>query len=54
MQEITLKLNVDKTNAILTALAELPFKMSAELIAEIRQQAQEQLQPPTVVEPVTE
>lgn len=45
MQEITLKLNVDKTNAILTALAELPFKMSAELIAEIRQQAQEQLQP---------
>ena len=48
MQEITLKLNVDKTNAILTALAELPFKMSAELIAEIRQQAQEQLQPAEV------
>jgi len=54
MQEIILKLNVDKVNAILAALAELPFKLSADLIAEVRQQAQEQLQPPTVVEPVTE
>lgn len=50
MQEINLKLNVDKVNAILTALAELPFKLSADLIGEVRQQAQEQLQQPEVSE----
>ena len=44
MQEVTLKLNIDKVNAILAALAELPFKLSADLIADVRKQAQEQLE----------
>jgi hypothetical protein len=38
---ITLTLTLDQTNAILTALAELPFRASADLIAEVRKQAQE-------------
>lgn len=44
MQEIILKLNVNKTNTILAALSELPFKLSADFIADIRNQAQEQLE----------
>lgn len=44
MREVTLILNIDKINVILTALAELPFRVSADLIGEVRQQAQEQLE----------
>jgi hypothetical protein len=42
---ITLQLNVADINGILQALAELPFKVSADLIGKIRQQAIEQLPP---------
>lgn len=43
-QEITLKFPVDRVNVILSALAELPFRVSAEVIADIRQQADGQVQ----------
>lgn len=43
MQEVVIVLTVEKVNVVLQALAELPFKFSAELIDNIRKQAQEQL-----------
>lgn len=46
-QEFTLKLNVQQVNTILSALAELPFKLSNELIAELANQCRQQQAQPT-------
>jgi hypothetical protein len=43
MNEIILNLNVNQVNTILACLVEAPYKVSAELIAEIKKQAEEQL-----------
>lgn len=40
---ITLSLSVDQINLVLGALAELPFRTSADMINEVRTQAQSQL-----------
>lgn len=45
-QEFTLNLNLQQVNTVLGALAELPFKVSSELITEIANQCrQQQAQP---------
>lgn len=41
-QEFTLKLNVQQVNTVLSALAELPFKLSNEVITEIASQCRQQ------------
>ncbi len=43
--EITLTLNVEDVNLVITALAELPFKVSCNLIGKVRDQASAQLEP---------
>lgn len=40
---MNLELKLEEVNTILSALAELPFKASAELIYKVRTQAEEQL-----------
>lgn len=42
MNEFTLTLNVDQVNTILNALAEMPFKVSNQLINDIAQQCKQQ------------
>ena len=51
--EITLKLPLNQVNLVIGSLAELPFKVSADLINVIRQQAEPQVpvpQPQAVAE----
>jgi hypothetical protein len=43
--EITLSLSLEQVNAILTALGQLPYVQSADLINEIKNQANSQLHP---------
>ena len=43
--EIELKLSVDQTNLILTALQEMPFRVTAGLIQQITTTAQQQMTP---------
>lgn len=43
MEKITLKLNVNEINTILTGLGSVPFHKVFELIQKIRAHAQEQL-----------
>jgi hypothetical protein len=43
-ETVTLTFSVEKVNLILTALAELPYRVSAEMINEVREQAGKQLQ----------
>jgi hypothetical protein len=38
-----LELKLEEVNTVLAALAELPFKISADLIVKIKMQAEEQL-----------
>ncbi len=42
MNEFTLKLNTEQINTVLAALAELPFKVSNQLISEIATQCRSQ------------
>jgi hypothetical protein len=44
MEEITLKLNLNEINALLTALGNMPFVQVNELILKIQVQAKEQLE----------
>lgn len=46
MKEITLKLTVDETNAVLNALGDMPFAQVHQLIQHIQQQASQQLKEP--------
>lgn len=43
--ELTLTLTIEETNAILTVLAEAPYKIAEPLITKIRSQAQPQVAP---------
>lgn len=43
---VKLELTLDKVNILLGALAELPFRVSSELIKDIQTQATIQLNPP--------
>lgn len=43
MNKITLSLSVEQVNVILFSLAKMPYENVAELIADVRNQAQEQL-----------
>lgn len=45
--KITLTVTVDQGNVILAALSKLPYEVSAELIHQIRQEANTQLQAPS-------
>lgn len=45
MSEINLNLSIEKVNLVIAALAELPFKVSNELINEIHSQASIQINP---------
>lgn len=42
MNEFTLSLNVDQVNTILNSLAEMPFKISNQLINDIAAQCKQQ------------
>lgn len=44
-QVLKFELTITEANNVLTALTELPFKISADLIAKIRSQANDQLNP---------
>ena len=50
MNEFTLTLTVDQVNTVLNALAEMPFKVSNQLINEIAQQCKQQQQAAQPVE----
>ena len=54
MNPIALNLNLNETNAILTALAKMPFEQVNELIHKIQTQASEQLKPKQESEKPTE
>lgn len=42
---IKLELHLNSVNVVLQALAELPYKHSASVIADVQRQAQEQMKP---------
>lgn len=44
MNKITLTLSVEQVNAILFSLAKMPYENVAELITDVRKQAQDQLE----------
>lgn len=44
-KQVTLSFTLDKCNVLLQGLAELPFKVSADVIASLRSQVDEQLKP---------
>lgn len=44
-KQVTLNFTLDQCNALLQGLSELPFKVSAEVIALLRMQVDEQLKP---------
>lgn len=44
-KEVTLVLNLEKVNILLSGLGELPSKISYELIMELHRQVSEQLKP---------
>lgn len=50
MQEIKFNINVNEAQAIMTALAQMPYAQVAELIAKLQQQAQAQLNPAPAAE----
>ena len=52
--EIELKLSVDQTNLILTALQEMPFRVTAGLIQQITTTAQQQMTPAPEPAPTVE
>ena len=45
-QNIDLTLTLDQVNALLSALAEQPYKLVVSLIGEIQKQAEPQVNPP--------
>jgi hypothetical protein len=51
---INLELKVEETNLVLNALSQLPFAQVAGLIANIRAQAEKQLQPSQTTTTVAE
>lgn len=44
MDKLTLSLSIEQINGVLAALAKLPFEAVADLISDIRQQAQSQIE----------
>ena len=47
---IKLELSLDEVNTILSALAELPFKMSYQLVPKIQKMAQDSIEPTKTAE----
>ena len=45
MEKIKIELTIEEVNLVLSALGELPFRISTEIIKNITSQAQSQLQP---------